>query len=163
MYNINIIAATLHMTKTEIYAIDGHDFEIICKSSAPIKKCIFQFEKSKVDLPDGYTDIFKHSYVGTGFENGDCGVEIKGKWDMQGKISCSVQLKEDDQILTSSGKIIMDDSPGTAILEFNAPSHILQFNESQPMNFSCRAQYGKFSQAKLLVGEQFLEIFLTNG
>jgi hypothetical protein len=150
------------MTKTEIYAIDGHDFEIGCKSSAPIKKCIFQFEKSKVDLPDGYKDIFKHSYIGTGFENGDCGVQIKGKWDMQGKISCIVQLKGSDQNLTSSGKIIMDVAPGSAILEFNGHGgHLLKFNESQTIKLHCRAQYGNFSQAKLLIGKQFSAFFFN--
>ena len=145
------------MTKTEIYANDGHDFEISCKASAPIKKCIFQFEKSEVDVPDGCKNISK-SYVCTGYENGECGVRIKGKWDMQGSVSCIVHLQEDDQVLTSNATIIVDTASGAALLEFNGHGgHLLQYNESQLMHLACRAQYGTFSRAKLLIGKQFME------
>jgi hypothetical protein len=149
---------SLHISKNENYAIENHGFQISCKASAPIKKCIFQFEKSAIiEVPEGFKGDFQ--YIGTGFENGDCGIEIEGSRDMEGNVSCIVQLKDNDQNLTSSGKIIVDDASGTAILESNSASHILQFNESQPMNFSCRAQAGKYSKAELLLGN-YLKHFL---
>jgi len=89
------------------------------------------------------------------------GVQIKGKWNMQGSVSCIVHLQEDDQVLTSNATIIVDTASGAALLEFNGHGgHLLQYNESQLMHLACRAQYGTFSRAKLLIGKQFME-FLT--
>jgi hypothetical protein len=148
------------MMKIENYAVDGRDFQISCKASAPIKKCVFQFEKSTViDVLEEFKDPLKYSYVGAGFENGDCGIEIEGKWDMEEIVSCSVQLKEDDQNLSSNGTIIVDEASGRAILESNYLfGHLLHFNESQMMQIACRAQAGKYSKAKLLFGKHFIAL-----
>ena len=156
-FSATINDPSLENLKNETFIIDKLDFQISCKASAPIKKCIFQFEKSAIEVPEGFKGDFQ--YIGTGFENGDCGIEIEGSWDMQGNVSCIVQLKDYDQNLTSSGTIIVDDASGTAILESNSASHILQFNESQPISFSCRAQAGKYSKAELLLGN-YLKHFL---
>jgi hypothetical protein len=68
-----------------------------------------------------------------------------------------VQLKDNDQNLTSSGNVIVDTVPGRAILESNSVGHhVLNFNESQPMKFSCRARAGKYSKVTLLFGNYFL-------
>jgi hypothetical protein len=150
-FSATINVRSLHISKNENYAIENHDFKISCQASAPIKKCIFQFEKSAIEVPEGFKGDYQ--YIGTGFENGDCGIEIEGSWDMEGNVSCIVQLKDNDQNLTSSGKIIMDTAPGRAILESNSVGHhVLNFNESQPMKFSCRARAGKYSKAELLFG-----------
>lgn len=145
---------SLVMSKLENYAIDGRDFQINCKASAPIKKCVFQFEKSTIDVPEGFKDILKFSYVGDGFEKGDCGIEIEGKLNMEGKVTCIVQLRENDQNLTANGKIKLDVNVGRAIFESNSNKlGVFQFNEGQSMQFFCRAQNGKYSKAKLLIGK----------
>jgi hypothetical protein len=146
---------SLHISKTEIYAIENHDFLVGCKASAPIKKCFFQFEKSAIEVPEGFKGNFQ--YIGAGFENGDCGIEIEGSQDMEGIVSCIVQLKGSDQNLTSSGKIMVDTAPGMAILDSTSVDHhVLNFNESQPMQFSCRAKDGKYSKVTLLFGKYLL-------
>jgi phage-related tail fiber protein len=146
------------MPKAEIYAIEDHDFKVICKASDPIKHCAFQFENSTIKVPDGFKNIYKFSYVGAGFESGECGIEIEGKRNMEGKVSCGVQLRDDNQSLTAHGKIIMDRPIGKAILVSNSNDgyRTLQFNEGQSLQFGCRAESGKYPNAKLLLGKKII-------
>jgi hypothetical protein len=160
MLKATVKEPSLVMFKAENYAMDGFDFQIICKASAPIKNCSFQFENSTIKVPDGYKDTFKFSYVGAGFESGECGIEIEGKWNMDGKVSCGVQLGDDNQNLTAHGKIIMDTPIGKSILISNSNDvYGLQFNEGQPVQFGCRAESGKYSSATLLLG---IKIIIQN-